>query len=329
MEMLPRKDIVRMALAQLPITVAGPITETTEEIKCHCPYHRDRNPSMYINLKTGLFHCFQCGAGGMIETLTKDLTGTPLHTLLNIKNDEFASYAQQFVYTEIDSGTLTSLDHISITMHGDIRPIETSGMAVSYLRNRGILLRVANDMGMKVAVNAAINGTRFINRLLIPVEEGGKLISVEGRDLTRNSSPKVLYPKGSTVNSLFQMDRLDRTKPLYVVEGVMDLAILRSHSQFANSTSMFGANITHRQTILLKEFEHIIVIPDNDDAGRNMVDTLRSRISGRVEVLPVPRVLRDQKIKDVGDIVEKGRISIDALLQQKWLKYIRPVQLTN
>lgn len=34
------------------------------EFVCLCPFHNDRNPSMYVVPHKGMFHCFVCGAGG-------------------------------------------------------------------------------------------------------------------------------------------------------------------------------------------------------------------------------------------------------------------------
>jgi DNA primase len=35
-----------------------------DEIVVSCPFHEDTNPSFSVNLKTGLFKCFGCGAQG-------------------------------------------------------------------------------------------------------------------------------------------------------------------------------------------------------------------------------------------------------------------------
>jgi putative DNA primase/helicase len=35
-----------------------------DEVQVLCPFHEDRNPSLSINLKTGLYNCFGCGASG-------------------------------------------------------------------------------------------------------------------------------------------------------------------------------------------------------------------------------------------------------------------------
>lgn len=39
---------------------------SAHEMKACCPFHPDREPSFFVNIKNGLFKCFGCGAGGSI-----------------------------------------------------------------------------------------------------------------------------------------------------------------------------------------------------------------------------------------------------------------------
>lgn len=40
------------------------ITNGSEWVNVCCCFHKDRNPSLSLNLKSGGFHCFSCGAKG-------------------------------------------------------------------------------------------------------------------------------------------------------------------------------------------------------------------------------------------------------------------------
>jgi len=49
-----------------------------KEATAACPYHSpDRHPSWYINLRTGLHHCFSCGARGNLAHLVSHQKGIP------------------------------------------------------------------------------------------------------------------------------------------------------------------------------------------------------------------------------------------------------------
>ena len=39
--------------------------------KMLCPFHKDRNPSLSINIKEGIYNCFACGEHGNIHQLAK------------------------------------------------------------------------------------------------------------------------------------------------------------------------------------------------------------------------------------------------------------------
>ncbi len=45
------------------------------EFTCLCPFHDDRNPSMYVVPHKRMFHCFVCGAGGDVFTFVQKYHG--------------------------------------------------------------------------------------------------------------------------------------------------------------------------------------------------------------------------------------------------------------
>lgn len=47
-----------------------------------CPFHDDHNPSMSVNVETGLYHCHVCGAGGDIFNFYMRLKGVDFPTAL-------------------------------------------------------------------------------------------------------------------------------------------------------------------------------------------------------------------------------------------------------
>lgn len=148
---------------------------------------------------------------------------------------------------------------------------------------------------------------------------------MEGRRIVENNEPKVLYPCGTTTSTLFDIDNLDRHKTLFALEGLMDLAVLRSCPLFKNSTSIFGASLTRRQLHLLEEFDNIIYIQDLDAAGNKTVETLlqNSKLRDKVQVLKPPH--NDMYFcKDVGDIPKLG-LTVENFVNRKWLNTKVPI----
>ena len=52
------------------------------EAKALCPFHDDRHPSLSVNLESGLYNCFSCGAGGDVLTFYQRYKDTDFPTAL-------------------------------------------------------------------------------------------------------------------------------------------------------------------------------------------------------------------------------------------------------
>lgn len=288
--------------------------EAAEEWKVICPLHQEKTPtgSMHISPEKFIYHCFSCQASGSLATLYFQLTGRSFYKDYNISSDEFSSFSFTPSYVEPDYSTIDKDIHIEVS--GEVLPVEKSSEAIRYLRKRGITFEVANKMNMGFLKQGNINGTMFRNRLTIPIIENSKVLSIEGRDVTGLQTPKVLYPKDSTVQTLFDIDILDKSEPLYVVEGLMDLAVLRTDTYFKNSTALFGAGINERQLWLLNQFDKVIIIPDKDEAGSRSVRRLKEHLKREFFILEVPNL----GIKDVGDIPQKLRTTVMNIRNRGW-----------
>ncbi len=66
---LEATDIVRVVGDAVQLRPKG------REFVCLCPFHEDRNPSMYVVPAKQIFHCFVCGAGGDALTFTRRYHG--------------------------------------------------------------------------------------------------------------------------------------------------------------------------------------------------------------------------------------------------------------
>mgnify|MGYP000878844029 CR=1 FL=1 len=298
--------------------------EHSENVPVHCPFHEDNTPSMFVHKKKGVYKCFSCNRQGSVESLFRKLTHLDAHVVFNIKRDIFTEYS--YNPFQEDTGFQDIAKTVSITIQGTVIPIEDSLAGLQYIQKRGITLEVAQAMGMQYTDVALINQILYEHRLLIPIREHTILLSVEGRDVTGTASKKVLYPRNSTINTLFDIDNLKREEPLFVIEGLMDLAVLRTAPEFKNSTAIFGAGVSKRQIALLSQFSKVIYIPDNDAAGLSTLKTFQKYGLTNVQVLKVPSVIQDVPIKDVGDLPQKAGITIFNLVQRKWLKRFLPLE---
>jgi len=315
---MSRSELTKAAMLHLRLELDKPVDSGIRNIPVHCPFHSDRKASMFVNIEEGVFKCFQCHRGGSIESLFKELTGESLYKTLGISYDEFSAYAQRTSAPTIDFENMDRDIKLTIT-GGELTHYSASMLCRNYMRKRSIPSRIAEQMQFRVAEKLYINRTLFKDRLLIPIYEKDNLVSVEGRDMLGTQTPKVLYPKGSSVNTLYDIDKLDYDAPVYVVEGLMDLALLRCYPEFSNSTSIFGSSLTERQSYHLKKFPKVIFIPDNDAAGMDTLEIAKKRGMSNAYYLRIPEIINEVTIKDVGDVVNKAHLRLDELIKRKWL----------
>ena len=113
--------------------------------------------------------------------------------------------------------------------------------------------------------------------------------SVEGKDF--KNTPKL--PKSKI---LFNLHRVRTSGTAYVVESSFDA--IKLHQQGIPAVATLGANVSNKQCdILLKYFNQVIVIGDNDDAGKMMGEKVLTRIGSRGIIIGLP-----DRFKDVGDL---------------------------
>jgi len=292
--------------------------KTSASFFCPMANHKnDKNPSFNVNFHEGIYHCFGCGASGTIRGLCKELRGKSAAELLGLSSSSGFHFTQNPNYKPFSLEDKIKEDtkyeeEASLSVRGVALPYYRVPKATSYLESRAIERREADAMKMQYVEEAYINGTYFKERLLVPVYNSkGNVINIEGRDVTRKQQAKCLYPKG-TIKTIYEHWKLDKEKPLFIVEGLMDLAVLRSDDFFANSSAIFGVQVTSYQISLLNTFKEVILIPDNDEAGRMSIELLKSRLQTHFSVWKIGSSF----IKDVGEI-PLNRITVKELRESE------------
>lgn len=65
---------------------------------------------------------------------------------------------------------------------------------------------------------------------------------------------------------------------------------------------------------MTKYFNNVIVIPDNDDAGKTMTDKIVKRMKDRATVIGLP-----QRFKDIGDMTDEDIFKLTEKMQDPLL----------
>jgi DNA primase len=290
-------------------------TSFNDQDMISCPFHSDHNPSCSVNFQKGIYHCFQCGKKGTISSLVWELQKESIYTFLGIERDEgtIIGYKPlQKTIKEVKNEEIKPEEikkkPISLDIRGLISPYDQWETAIQYLNVRGIPENIAKENELMYSEEVTINGTFFKKRILIPIyDENNILVNFEGRDISFNKDVrKVLYPKKS-IKPLYQFNKLDLSKPVFLFEGILKTLVARTDFYFKNSTSLLGVEISELQVNLLKRIPHIIVIPDNDEAGKKLVPFLRKNLEKTIiECLRI----KDTWIKDADEIPKKSGISV-------------------
>jgi DNA primase len=306
----------------------------------HLGRHGTKSPCFSINLDDSVFYCFSCGEKGTLRSLYFNETGHGILGDMGLRKDD-VYYESRNEIPDID---FNDAPEVEFEFNGKTVPCESVQHGKDFLKFRGFDKKTSFEYGMKFVISGITRNkndpnnkdyhVNFKNRVIIPIYENRKLISLEGRDCLGEehwkqdlikdgknpedySYKKVLFPKLSSVNTLYGFDNLDTSETLYIVEGLMDLIALRTSKIFKNSSCYFGAQITQRQFFLLNKFKDIVVIPNFDEAGLLTVKKILSNeLKTRTKVLWPPC-----GYGDVNEILQKpGNVkSIDDAVNRNWL----------
>lgn len=323
------------------------VSKDQQMIKCINDGHNDHHASMSVSLSKGLCNCFACGYSNRLTNVYYEKTGSSIYKDLGLNRP---TRILGFRRSIPDYVTFEKLPDTDFTFDGELCSVRDSEKALKWAESRGFSASFCEVNNIRFSSKFKTFQTSdpnnkdemsfFHDCVVIPIFEKHKLISFEARDtlgkdawkkrliekgikdIDEKSYRKVLYPKHSSINTLFQYEQLDTSKPLYITEGLMDMLSLRTDRHFENSSCMFHCNPTERQIYLLKKFKEVIYVVDNDIPGWKACLKLMEAIPGKVSFLRPPE---RPGIKDINDILQgKDKIlrSVKDLVDHSWLRKV-------
>ena len=282
--------------------------------RCPNPEHEDKNPSWVLYKESGVHKCFSnCGFQGPLSHLVKSLTGRSIFEYLKIGNPESYVFS-----SSLKKRNKPIIIPKGVTITGELYSVFDDTVVMGYLKNRGINRDFINTFGLKYIKTAKINKVIWRDRVCIPIKENGEVLSIAGRDFTELQTPKELYAKNASVNTLFNIDNINFDKPLFVVEGIMDFVNVWTNLS-KNVCSVFGVALTKRQIEILMRAKNLIWFPDNDEAGRSVVDLYDRYVNEEFEVMFPPNEGQDPgdcSITDLEAAIKNKVLSVDYFLNR-------------
>ena len=156
-----------------------------------------------------------------------------------------------------------------------------------YLEERGLSQETVIDFGL-----GYFTGDKglMVGRIVIPITNvKGEVVAYAGRwpgEPPNADTPKYKLPTGFRKGlELFNLDRAIKEKterPLAIVEGFFDAIKLHQHG-YRNVVALMGSTMTAAQEELIRQntnaHSHVLVLFDEDDAGRAGRENVAARLS--------------------------------------------------
>ena len=219
--------------------------------KCLCFLHSENNPSMSFDVKKKKFKCFSCGQS----------------------YDVFNHYQQYYNLSFLEALKSIVRDfnlNIDVIINeSDRKPKKYPTKHENYNKNiltycekRNISKDTIDYVGVKENNNCVVFEYR---------NELGEHLANKYRKTKKSEGPKMWFEKGTNVNTLFNMDKINISEPLLVTEGEFD-CLSAIESGFKNTVSIpSGVNGTNEwitsNWTFIEQFEEIIIWFDNDEPG--------------------------------------------------------------
>jgi DNA primase len=254
----------------------------------YCPYHNNsRTPAGEVAKDSGLFFCFGCQTTKSLEEFVMFTTGrTYFETARYIKSKETEHNIENIVNKALYAPPeFIQYDELLIKRLNN--QATESPRAMRYFEGR----RITKDSVIKFNLGYSEKQ----DSVTIPMQSpdgmtiGFVARTVEGKEFKNTPG----LPKSKI---LFNLHRVKSSSVVYVVESSFD-AIRLDQVGFP-AVATLGANVSASQIRLLeKYFNNVILVADNDEAGKIMKDKLIEKLGSLISVITI-----DKKYKDIGDM---------------------------
>ena len=253
-----------------------------------CPIHNGSNPTQFrVSLSKNCWNCFSdCHCGGNVLDFIAKMEGISIKEAAVILAEWFKLPTEQLRTDEAKGRSIEPRSdrksHAKIpdaTETGVNKPLgfELKDLKPGhpYLTNRGVALETAVDFGVGFCAKGSMSG-----RIAIPIHNpDGKVVAYAGRwpgdDGWPEDEGKYKLPHGfKKTLELFNFHQARKEspdRPLVVVEGFFGVMNLWQHG-LRKVVALMGSSISDAQVDLIRKLtisrSHVIVILDEDDAGR-------------------------------------------------------------
>lgn len=267
------------------------VSEVDIDFIIFCPFHNNtRTPAAEVHKTNGLFYCFACQE-------TKELT----EVIMQASGRSYFE-AARLIDSKSDSKNLVEALEETLSKKPEFEEYDLS--MIERLHNNALnnIKAIEYYKSRKITkysvIKYKLGYSEKQDMVTIPVYSPDSLClgfvgrSIEGK-IFKNTPG---LPKSKT---LFNIQRAKRFDKVFVVESSFDAIRLEQIGVHAVAT--LGATISKEQRKLLKQyFNQVIVLGDNDEAGKNMSKKMISYFGNGCIAPSLP-----EGIKDVSDLTNE------------------------
>ena len=258
--------------------------------KCLCFKHSESNPSMSFDVEKKKFKCFSCAASYDIFNHYQEYYNKPfLEATKSIINDFNLNI--DVIINESDRKPKKSP-----TKHENYNQ-----NVLSYCEKRDISKATIDYVGVKENNNCVVFEYR---------NELGEHLANKYRKTKKSEGPKMWFEKGTNVNTLFNMDKINISEPLLITEGEFD-CLSAIESGFKNAVSIpSGVNGTNEwitsNWTFIEQFEEVVIWFDNDEAGIKGAREVFNRLPNASV-----KIVRCEVANDINELLHKyGKLAV-------------------
>lgn len=283
--------------------------------RAHCPFcaalsGADKRWSWGINLETGYWHCFRCGAYGVYKVEGRAFAKRPAAPQISAADMPLPSGFVPLTAPEYELYEGTNI------------MVSPASPAISYIHSRGVDVELAKRLGFGLVPQTAskckccvgANWCRWRGRLIMPVIVEGARVGWVGRALRPKAKIPYLYPEGMPRGQvLINQDTLfDETKttPVLAMEGWLDLL---PYLPLVDCVGFLGKPGEDHMRLLARSHRPIVFVLDGDAwrLGRTSSQLLAFRRRGVASSF-----FRLPPTSDPNDEAKAGRR--DLLISHAW-----------
>lgn len=222
------------------------------ELVSKCPFCQSDRHKFYLNINTGLYNCKRasCGTKGNLNTLFEHLGRDE-----RVQYEGYELKQETQKYLKVDSSKFHNIS-------------ENSALS-NYMMGRGISLDTLNKCS--VLTNSSEDRFVFITTN-----------NEQPVDVTYRSMDKKIHKESGSKQYLWNREHLNYSKDLIIItEGRID-AMTLIEMGYDNVVSMPNGASSHewitQEWGLLNKFSSILLLYDNDDAGKKGMDLAKLRL---------------------------------------------------